>query len=97
MNNKKITRTINKSDWSGKNVTYKHTKNKVYLHGYVFNIKWIGKKKDIAEVYMENETKNPTFTIYKINANEWMSSEMGVERESKNVYDVIAMMVCNLV
>ena len=98
------TKTINKNNWSGEQVTYKTDGERITLKGFKLLLKKV-ELKDIGEVmykvfwdYSDNkgEPKNHLCNIYNFRG-DWFAEEMGVSRENKSKEVVAIEMFFNLV
>jgi len=92
------TKTISKNNWSGELVTYKFSKNTIYLpNDYIISIKKV--EDEMASIYWKNKDgkeKQLLCEAFFYN-NEWSAESMGVERESQDLKDVAVEMFYNLV
>ena len=89
------TKTINRGDWTGREITYKFGPRTVRIdEQYVYRIVKVPGCKDFWTVY---DYENQEFCkIHKYK--DWFYSHgAGVEREAKNMDEVIVQLHCNLV
>lgn len=88
--------TMNRGDWSGKEVTIKLKKdNSFQLFGYTFKVSF---PTEDTLVVTGDDWSEPLFTGFKY-ANEdlWYVSDCGISRENKDAIEAVVQLLCNTI
>ena len=98
------TKTYNKNNWSGENVSVKIGKNTVRFNGLILRWKEVKFSKGLDGTYhkvfwkySDSNDYSDFIDIFKDEEGTYHSESMGVERESKDLVEVIVQMACNLI